>query len=129
MNQSAGPNREGGGLQINVSSTALMSVGGPEVIPTEFIAAPRMELTAFTVQDLAQLLASSSEDNLPARKLVQYNADPLQGHGWFGLFESAIDSAPLTDDVKLTFLKALVEVGPKRRLQSLLTTKPCTKML
>ena len=88
LNQSAGPNLEGGGQQINVSSTALMSVGGPEVIPTAFIAAPRMELTAFTVQDLTQLLASSSEDNLPARKLVQYNADPLQGHGWFGLFDA-----------------------------------------
>ena len=60
-----------------------------------------------TVQDLAQLLASSRKDHLPEWKLAQFNGDPLQWHEWFGQFQSAIDSAPLTDDVKLTYLKTV----------------------
>ena len=37
-----------------------------------------------------------------------YNGDPLQWHEWNGQFRSAIDSAPLSNDVKLTYLKMLV---------------------
>ena len=57
---------------------------------------------------LSQLLASSRKDHLPEWKLSQYSGDPLQWHEWFGQFKSAIDSAPLSDDVKLTYLKTLV---------------------
>ena len=64
--------------------------------------------TGFTIQDLALLLASTKKDHLPEWKLAQYNGDPIQWHEWFGQFKSAIDSAPLTDDVKLTYLKTLV---------------------
>ena len=64
--------------------------------------------TGFTIQDLALLLASTKEDHLPEWKLAQYNGDPNQWHEWFGQFESAVESAPLTDDVKLTYLKTLV---------------------
>ena len=64
--------------------------------------------TGFTIQDLAVLLASTKKDHLPEWKLAQYNGDPIQWHEWFGQFKSAIDSAPLTDDVKLTYLKTLV---------------------
>ena len=38
----------------------------------------------------------------------QYSGDPIQWHEWHGQFKSAIDSAPLTDNVKLTYLKTLV---------------------
>ena len=51
---------------------------------------------------------SSKKDHLPEWKLAGYSGDPLQWHEWFGQFKSAIDSAPLTDDVKLTYLKTLV---------------------
>ena len=64
--------------------------------------------TRFTIQDLALLLVSTKKDHLPEWKLAQYNGDPIQWHEWFGQFRSAIDSAPLTDDVKLTNLKTLV---------------------
>ena len=113
MNPSSGPNLVGGAIPLNVSSTAPWSVGGPEVVPAVSIATPRTEPTAFTVQDLAQMLAPSRKDHLSELKLAQYNGDPLQRHEWFGQFKSALDSAPLTDDVKLTFLKTLVTVKAK----------------
>ena len=102
LNPSSGP-IFGGAMLINVSSTAPMSVRGPVVS----IATPRAESTAFTVQELAQLLVSSTKDHLPEWKLAQYNGDPVQWHHWFGEFKSAIDSVSLTDDVKLTYLKIL----------------------
>ena len=40
--------------------------------------------------------------------MSEYNGDPIHWHEWFGQFKSAIDLAPLTDDVKLTYLKTLV---------------------
>ena len=62
-----------------------------------------------TVQDVAQLLAVSSKDHPPEWKLSQYNGDPSYWHEWFGQFSRAIDSATLSDDVKLmTYLKTLV---------------------
>ena len=64
--------------------------------------------TSFTAQDVIQLLSSKQKDHLPEWKLAQSNGDPLHWHEWFGQFKSAIDSAPLTDDVKLTYLKTLV---------------------
>ena len=53
------------------------------------------------------------KDRLPEWKLSQYNGDPVQGHEWFGQFKSAIDSALLSDDVKLTYLKTLVTGNAK----------------
>ena len=59
-----------------------------------------------TINELVGLL--SRKDPLPEWKLSPYNGDPLQWHEWYGQFKSAIDSAPLTADVKLTYLKTLV---------------------
>ena len=61
-----------------------------------------------TVHDLAQLLSAAKKDHLPEWKLAQYNGDPLQWHEWIGQFRSAIDSAPLPNDVKLMYLKTLL---------------------
>ena len=61
-----------------------------------------------TVQDLAQLLAAPKKDRFAVWKLSQYNSDPRQWHGWFEQSKSAIDSASLTDDAKLKYLKTLV---------------------
>ena len=41
-------------------------------------------------------------------KLAQYSGDLLRWHEWYGQFKSAIDSVPLTDDVKLTYSKTVV---------------------
>ena len=64
--------------------------------------------SSFTVQGLAQLLMSSKKDQLPEWKLTQYSGDPLQWNKWFDQFRCAIDSAPLTDDVKLIYLETRV---------------------
>ena len=41
-------------------------------------------------------------------KLESYDGNNLQWHEWFGQFRSADDSAPLSADVKLPYLKPLV---------------------
>ena len=64
--------------------------------------------TTVTVNDLAQLLSAAKKDNLPEWKLAQYNGDQLQWHERIGLFRNAIDSAVLSNDVKLTCLKTIV---------------------
>ena len=48
------------------------------------------------------------KDSLPEWKLCQYNVDPLHWHEWFDHYVSAVDSARLSDDVKLTYLKIFV---------------------
>ena len=50
---------------------------------------------------------SSKNDHFPEWKLARYSGDPLQWHEWFGQHKNARDSAPLTDHVKLTYLKTL----------------------
>ena len=48
------------------------------------------------------------KDPLPEWKLSQNNVDPLHWHERFGQYVSAVDSARLSNDVKLTYLKTLV---------------------
>ena len=50
----------------------------------------------------------SSKDHLPEWNLVQFDAKQLNWHELFGQFKSTVDSAVLTDDTKLTYLKTLV---------------------
>ena len=113
-----------GGTVYYINPTSMATVSAPnctpipstfptipsatQFAPPTFITAPQPATSSFTVQDLAQLLASSKRDHLPEWKLAQYSGDPLQWHEWYGQFKSAIDSAPLTDDVKLTYLNTLV---------------------
>ena len=104
-----------------ISPTALPFTSSPTIAP------PQPPTSSFTVQDLAQLLMSSKKDHLPEWKLAQYSGDPLQWHEWFGQFKSVIDSAPLTDDVKLTYLKTLVSGKQRQQLLNLLTVAPCTR--
>ena len=77
-------------------------------MPTGTTPIPQPSTTGFSIQDIALLLASTKKDHLPEWKLAQYSGDPLHWHEWFGQFKYAIDAAPLTDDVKLTYLKTLV---------------------
>ena len=114
-----------GGTVYYINQTSMATVSAPnstpvpstfrtipstatKFAPPTFITAPQPATNNFTVQDLGLLLASSKIDHLPEWKLAQYSGDPLQWHEWYGQFKSAIDSAPLTDDVKLTYLKTLV---------------------
>ena len=113
-----------GGTVYYINPTSMATVSAPnctpipstfptipsatQFAPPTFITAPQPATSSFTVQDLAQLLASSKRDHLPEWKLAQYSGDPLQWHEWYGQFKSAIDSAPLTDDLKLTYLNTLV---------------------
>ena len=114
-----------GGTVYYINPTSMATVSAPnstpvpstfpiipsiatQFAPPTFITAPQPATNSFTVQDFAQLLASSKRDNFPEWKLAQYSGDPLQWQEWYGQFKSAIDSAPLTDDVKLTYLKTLV---------------------
>ena len=90
------------------TSTTFPSVTAPSFVPASSFTLPQPSVNSFTMQDLAQLLSSTKKDHLPEWKLAQFNGDPLQWHEWFGQFKSAIDSSPLTDDVKLTYLKTLV---------------------
>ena len=56
---------------------AVLSTATPLATPP-FVNVPQPATTSFTVQDLAQLLASSKSDHLPEWKLAQYSGDPLQ---------------------------------------------------
>ena len=78
------------------------------MVPPQANIVPPTSSACFTLPEVAQLLASTKKDHLPECKLSQYNGDPVQSHEWFGQFKSAIDSASLSDDVKLTYLKTLV---------------------
>ena len=113
LNPPSGSNLVGAAMPINVHSTAPVGIGVPKVVRVMSIATPQTEPNAFTVQNLAKLLASSRKKHLPEWKLAQYNGDLSLWHEWFGQFKSAIDSAPLTDYVKLTYLKTLVTGKPK----------------
>ena len=80
-----------------------LSWSGPQV------SAPASPIpdNASLIRELADAITSKKNDPLPW-KPAQYNDDPLQWHELYGQFKSAIDSQSLTDDVKLTYLKTLV---------------------
>ena len=89
-------------------SSWLPNANAASVFPPQANTVPPTSSACFTLPEFAQLLASTKKDHLPEWKLSQYNGDPVQWHEWFGQFKSAIDSASLSDDVKLTYLKTLV---------------------
>ena len=92
---------------ITVSSH---STSAPEATGTSYFGTQRV-----FVQDLAKALKFSRKDPLPEWKLARYDGDPLMWHEWYGQFRSAVDMSPLSDDVKLTYLKTLVTGKAKQR--------------
>ena len=88
-------------------SSLFPSANATPFVPSSATSVTQTSVPSFTIQDVAQILASTKKDHLPEWKLSQYSGDPIQWHEWYGQFKSAIDSAPLTDDVKLTYLKTL----------------------
>ena len=61
-----------------------------------------------SARELAELLMHSRKDHVPEWKLAQIDGNPLNWHEWLGQFKSTVDSAVLTVDTKLTYLKTLV---------------------
>ena len=94
-------------MPMNFSSTAPDSIGRPEIESVVSIAMLQTEPTAVTLQDVAPLLASSRRAHLLEWNLAENNGDSLHWHGGFG-HKNALHTAPLTDDKKMTYLKALV---------------------
>ena len=89
-------------------SSLFPSANATPFVPSSATSSHSPSDFSFTIQDVAQILASTKKDHLPEWKLSQYSGDPIQWHEWCGQFRSAIDAAPLTDDVKLTYRKTLV---------------------
>ena len=89
-------------------SSLFPSANAQPFVPSATTSVTQTSVPSFTIQDVAQILASTKKDHLPEWKLSQYSGNPIQWHERYGQFKSAIDSAPLTDDVKLTYLKTLV---------------------
>ena len=98
---------------IDQASSSFPSATAAPFIPSGSSAVLQPSPTHFSLQEVAQQLASTKKDHLPEWKLSEYNGDPIHWHEWFGQFKSAIDLAPLTDDVKLTYLKTLVTAKAK----------------
>ena len=88
--------------------TTSLSPTAATFVPAGTSTTMQPSTTGFTIQDLALLLASTKKDHIPAWKIAQNNGDSIQWHECFDQIKCAIDSAPLTDDVKLTYLKTLV---------------------
>ena len=75
--------------------------------------APPIPDNASLIRELADATTSKRNDPLPEWILAEFNGDPLKSYEGYGQFKSAIDSQPLTDDVKLTYLKTLVAGNAK----------------
>ena len=61
-------------------------------------------------------MKSSRKDLVPELKLSQFDSNALNCREWVGQFTSTIDSALLTDDEKLTYLKTPVTGKAKAAL-------------
>ena len=61
-----------------------------------------------STRESVNILMHSRKDHLPEWKLTQFDGNPLNWHEWSGQFISTVDSAILSDDEELTYLKTLV---------------------
>ena len=103
------------------TTTAPGNVPFPTFPTTVQSIVPPATTPAVTVQDLAQLVTVPKNDHLSDWKSEHYNEDPLQWHEWIGQIESTIDSALLSNDVKLSYLKPLVTGKAKAAIVELET--------
>ena len=61
-------------------------------------------------------VSSSVNRTLPKLKLREYNGDPLDWPEWSGMFLSTVDRKTVSNDEKMTHLKALLSRPAKRAL-------------
>ena len=62
-----------------------------------------------TIKDLAELFTSSRKDVLPEWNLSEFDGDPLNWPEWFCQFNSTVNSAAISDDAKMNYLKTYVK--------------------
>ena len=93
---------------VNYTNTGYQPVNEdyapPSAYPNQGCSSDR----PLSARELAKLLMHSRKDHFPELKLDQLDGKPLNWHECFGHFKSIVDSAVLTDDTKLTYLKTLV---------------------
>ena len=70
-------------------------------------------------KELANLLSVSRKDPLPEWNFSNFEGNALDWNEWFGQFRSAVDASPLSDDVKMTYLKTLVSGKAKIAIEGL----------
>ena len=80
-----------------------------------------------SARELAEILMHSRKYHLPEWKLAQFDGNPLNWHDCFSQFKSTIDSAVLTDDTKLTYIKNSSKAKQKPQLRNLVIVVLCTK--
>ena len=98
---------------VNHSDTGYQPVNEDYAPPSAYPNKGCSSDRPLSARELAELLMHSSKDHLPEWKLAQFDGNPLKWHEWFGQFKSTVDSAVLTDDTKLTYLKTLVTCKAK----------------
>ena len=62
-----------------------------------------------SARELADIILHSRKDRLPELNLEVFDGEPLNWYEWFGQFQATVDSAMLTDDEKLKYLKTHVK--------------------
>ena len=62
-----------------------------------------------SARELADIILHSRKDRLPELNLEVFDGEPLNWFEWFGQFQATVDSAMLTDDEKLKYLKTHVK--------------------
>ena len=62
-----------------------------------------------SARELADIILHSRKDRLPELNLEVFYGEPLNWYEWFGQFQATVDSAMLTDDEKLKYLKTHVK--------------------
>ena len=77
----------------NQPSSLFPSANATPFVPSSTTSVTQTSVPSFTIQDVAQILASTKKDHLPEWKLSQYSGDPIGMNGMNGM-----DSlkAPLT---------------------------------
>ena len=110
--------RDGGFNYCNVDDNNHVDQNNP----------PINEQKSRTIENLAEIFSMNRKDPLPEWKLSQYNGHLLPWYEWFGQFVSAVDSARLSDDVNLTYLKTLVTGKAKNVIAEFAYTVLCIKM-
>ena len=77
-------------------------------LPTVSTVLPQQPRASVFLNDILQLVASIKKYHILEWKLAQSNGNRREWHGWVGQFNTAVESAALTDDDKLTYLKGLI---------------------
>ena len=98
---------------VNYFSTGYQLVNEDYAPSSEYPNQGFSSVRPLSARESAELLMHSRKDHLAEWKLAPFDGNPLNWHELFGKFKSTVDSAVLTDDTKLTYLKTLVTIKAK----------------